>query len=382
MVRVVLLAMCLTVFPGRAAQAASEGTLGEAVDAIAQDAAKFLAGQNEVSVTVGNFAGIGEVANLSSSGPTIARELTLRLANRKIAVQPRSRHTLVGEFGEVEDKVTARQAVEIKWKIVVTKDRSVAFESQTPQFVLHERAVTNLLGLTVEQNPADNKEDRNKKMKDAIDRPKPALADAKVRAAAGSPFSVEVLTAPANGPKAGKRKEADYALQTPKLDAGFAYVPIARDEVYAVRLTNDADFDAAVDLRVDGLSMYTFSEAKFRDRAGQPIYRYVIVPKKASVLIRGWHVSNDDSDEFLVTSYAKSAVGMTASSANVGTITANFHAAWPKNGKPPADEPRNPGPFSQSADATGRGKRFDQKFVEVESEVGVLRSAISVRYVK
>lgn len=108
----------------------------------------------------------------------------------------------------------------------------------------------------------------------------------------------------------------------------------------------------------------------------------VIVELKNTVLIRGWYRNNDESEEFLVTDYAKSAAAeLKQSGANIGTITAVFSAAWPKDGKPPADEPKTSGAASRSAEAaTGRGKRFEEKYTEVESNVGVVRAVISVRY--
>lgn len=83
-----------------------------------------------------------------------------------------------------------------------------------------------------------------------------------------------------------------------------------------------------------------------------------------------------------MTDYAKSAAAeLKQSGANLGTITAVFSAAWPKDGEPPSDEPKTSGASSRSAEAaTGRGKRFDQKYIEVERNVGVVRAAISVRY--
>jgi len=206
-----------------------------------------------------------------------------------------------------------------------------------------------------------------------------------VRAAKGSPFGVEVRTAPAKAVKTdekGNRLIVDYAAQTPKNEEGYAFVPIQREQVYGVVLVNDADFDAGVQLRIDGLSMYSFSDAEFRDKTGKPVYTYVNVQAKKSVIIRGWHVTNDQSDEFKVTEYAKSAAAELKSTAPTGTITATFHAAWDPKGNPPDDEPKNPNDSSLSADATGRGARFDQKFVEVDRKVGVARAVVSVRYAK
>jgi hypothetical protein len=63
-------------------------------------------------------------------------------------------------------------------------------------------------------------------------------------------------------------------------------------------------------------------------------------------------------------------------------ITATFAAAWPKDQQPPSDEPSNPAEKSRSGDAVGRGTRFQQKFLEVERHIGVVRATVSVRYTK
>lgn len=105
----------------------------------------------------------------------------------------------------------------------------------------------------------------------------------------------------------------------------------------------------------------------------------MIVRAKTSPVIRGWYVNLKQSDEFKVTAYAKSAAAALASSANVGTIMACFHAAWDPKGEAPPGEPKGVAQ-SLAADATGRGARFEQKYELFERKIGALRTAISVRY--
>ncbi len=391
---IMVIVIC-SMMPFTAKAQSDEGTLGAALRAIAEDAAKVLTGKGEATATVGAFSGVGDIANMASSGPTLIRELTRELTSRKIAVQQRCKYTILGEFGEVEDKASGKQAVEIKWKIIETKNRdAVLVQSSSPEiirakggtahsYVTNQAAITVMLGLTADLPPTDNDNRRQEALKDAIDKPKVFCGAQQIKSSADSPFAMTLLTAPAKSPKAGKRGFTDYTARSPKDDSGFAFVPIKRDEVYAVQLFNDAPFEAAVELRIDGLSMYTFSDKAFRDAKDQPIYRYVIVPSKKSVLVAGWHVTNDFSDEFLVTAYAKSAAFQFGNSANVGTITACYHASWDrKTGKPPADEPKNPTQSASPADATGRGTRFDQKYIPVEYDVGVVRTTVSARYTK
>jgi hypothetical protein len=156
---------------------------------------------------------------------------------------------------------------------------------------------------------------------------------------------------------------------------GRAFVAIQRGEAFGVRLINDADHDAAVELTLDGLSMFAFSDNKN--------YHHIIVPRHSNVLIKGWHRNNRVSDKFLITDYAKSAVAeLLANPDQIGTITTTFAAAWNPEEGPPADETAqvrdlfNPGP------AVGRGSPVLTPFKEVKREFGRIREVVSVRYRK
>ena len=137
----------------------------------------------------------------------------------------------------------------------------------------------------------------------------------------------------------------NYAPRAATLDQdGLAFLAIRRGEVYAVKVNNDSQSDAAVTLTIDGLSMYSFSDNKN--------YEVVFVHAGKSGIIPGWHRTNDVSDSFQVAEYAKSAVAkLLPSSSTFGTITVSFKAAWPKDSQPPADEP-DPKRNTRSADAT------------------------------
>jgi hypothetical protein len=136
-----------------------------------------------------------------------------------------------------------------------------------------------------------------------------------------------------------------------------------------------------VTLTIDGLNLYSFSDVK-NPKTGQPKYRVVFVPAGQEVFIPGWHRTNEVSEEFVITEYAKSGSAALRSTAPTGTVTATFAAAWPKDKPQPADEPPAAAGNSRSADAVGRGARVAQKFVEVERNIGVVRATVSVRYDK
>jgi hypothetical protein len=198
---------------------------------------------------------------------------------------------------------------------------------------------------------------------DSFARPRAPISGARILAAPRSPYAIEILV---------KGQEQPYRARTPTDDEGLAFVPIRRGEAYAVRLINNSPHEAAVSLTIDGLSMFAFSESKKASR--------IIVPAGGSTTIRGWHRTDRESNEFLVTEYAKGAAALLKSDpSKVGTITATFAAAWEK--KRPEDEPPPP-PSAPADDATGLGKKVEVKFTRVNRQVGVTRAAISVRYTK
>ncbi len=239
--------------------------------------------------------------------------------------------------------------------------------------IFGDATVASILGLTVSLPPGGTDKQRDKKIVDAIE--KPAVytnGGSVIRSRADSLYAIELLVK-----KGGKFVPPDKPADN---EGGRAFVKIARTEVYAVRIINDADHEVAVTLTIDGLSMFTFS--KFRRKDGGPLYSSVLVPAKKSMLVSGWHIDNEASEEFLVTSFAKSAAAEVRATGDIGTITATFAAAWPIKGGPPADEPAAPSKRAKSADATGRVRRFEKKWIEVPRHFGVTRDTVSVRYSK
>ena len=111
----------------------------------------------------------------------------------------------------------------------------------------------------------------------------------RVAAAKDRPFAIEILV-----------KDTARAAQN---DEGQAFVKIDRDEIYAVRLINDADYEVAVRLTIDGISMFAFSEVK-NPETDLPKYNYVVVPAKSSVTATGWHRTDEISDSFQVTEFS------------------------------------------------------------------------------
>lgn len=335
---------------------------------VATTVKKALDGKGEDSVAVGQFTGPAHIP--TSAGPSIAQILSEELKKSGLTVKQRANFTVEGRYRDVIDSESKLLAAQLKVKLLDRQDEVVI---EIDQGVFGDATIPTLFGLTTQLPPGGSNKARSEAIIEAIDKPKTAITNTRISAGAGSPFAIELLVKPnaAGTPEARAAQDKD----------GLAFVPIARGEVYQVKLINDADHEAAVELNIDGLNMFSFSDVRDAN-SGKPKYHVVLVPPKGSVIIRGWHRNNEQSEEFEVTDYAKSAAAELKSTANIGTITACFSASWQVNGTPPADEPTKPGEYSRSGDATGRGAQVGAKFNEVQRKLGVVRATVSARYTK
>ena len=342
--------------------------------ALAADVQKLLAGRNETAIAIGQFVPLPG-AN-ASAGPAIAKGLADELARVGVDVRLRANLTAEGRYGLNEDAKSGRLAVSLHVKIVDKTGEEIVGLKLNPRGIFGDAVVSALLGLTVDLPPQADGKERDKKIEYSAEKPQAYLEKTRINAPGGQPFGIEVLVKGADGkftPRAAVEKE------------GLAFVELKNNEVYRVRVYNDADYEAAVTLTIDGLNMFTFSDIK-DPKTGKPSYDRLLVGAHRSFAIPGWHRTNEKngSNEFQVTKYADSeAAKLYANSANVGTVTVTFAAAWPKEKGPPADEPKNPDSHSRSADlGTKRGAETGDGYKEQTREFGVTRAAISVRYSK
>lgn len=184
-----------------------------------------------------------------------------------------------------------------------------------------------------------------------------------------TPYRIEVLVRPSDG-KGG----IPYAPRPVTNEEGQAFCGVKVGEEYAVKIYNDSEYDCAVKLSIDGLNCFEFSEV--------PDFRALgmwVVPAKSPLLVRGWHITNQRSDSFLVVGQPDSAVGrLGKDTGTVGTINACFFAAWQGTIAPPI-EPLG----ARSGAATGRGIPQSESFATVRRFIGkTMQASITVRYDK
>jgi len=340
--------------------AAADDNLAVELRVAAQGMAKALKGLGESTIAIGQFTGPPQLA--ASGGPSIAYRLTVELEKLKIKVKLQSKYGVEGKFRIVLDKQSQEYALEVRGEVSDLTGK-VVFRFQRASF--GETGLARLSGVGGSDLPPQAP--RKERVSIIIERlPKPTTTcrGTLIQSSPQSPYAVEVLALDGGSQK--------FRPLTPRLVENLAFVDIKREQAYVVRLVNRSNHDAAVALYIDGLSMFTFSK--------KIEYTRVIIPRRSVGLIRGWHRDNRESNEFLVTSYAKSpAARILQNTSSIGTVTAMFSAAWEDEDDRPRDEPKVDR-RKKSVNATGVGQRVSARYSEVNRYSGVIRSIVSVRY--
>ncbi|QDU18942.1 DUF4062 domain-containing protein [Urbifossiella limnaea] len=157
-----------------------------------------------------------------------------------------------------------------------------------------------------------------------------------------------------------------------RLTDGRAWATMAKGDEFAIRLTNRAAYDAAVEVTVDGENVVDGSDPKLR---------CVRVPAGGERDVEGWYTHGDGgagtNKAFVVTEFERSVAGERKQTEGVGVVSAYFHAAW--EGAPPADE-RGTEARSVPTYGIGRGEATAVVAQVREMQVGRRRASLHVRY--
>lgn len=342
-----------------AGPAAALEALRPSLAEMSKQIAKLLQGRGETVVAVGAFTGPSRAA--ASSGPGIKSILIDELQKCGVRVQARANLEIKGDYLDVQDRDSQLLALRLKASVL---DRSGDVLVVLDKRINDRTVLAQVLGVNKPDLGAGITPERESaELRQRLDNPAVVVAGVAVQAEQRSRYALEVQVKNGGG----------FRPRQPVVEDGLAWVPLQSGEVFAVRLVNDSDHEAAVELTVDGLSLFAFSEHRQ--------YRHVIVPRRGSAVIKGWHRTNQTSDEFVITDYAHSAAAqLVANPDQVGTITATFAAAWdPKDGPPRDEQSKFRDPFNP---AVGRGQPVQTPYQEVKREFGRVRDIVSVRYKK
>jgi hypothetical protein len=322
------------------------------------------------SLAVGEFSGSAQLE--ASGGPAISNAMIDAFRTIGLTIDRKAKIEVAGRYRPSTVKGLNSLRIHLRFEDKDSGDSLL----ETDLDIVDAGTIMRLAGGTGDISGETRKE-QSEKVGQILKKPDAhvgtnsgsATASTRIAADTASPYAIEVAVKSAQG---------DFRPRAAAVNDGHAFVSLAREDVYAIRLINDSDLDAAVILAIDGLSMFAFSD-RLVDRDAR-----LIIPKRSNSLIVGWYRNDGPkgSNEFLVARLSEAAVAkpMPASSAQIGMITATFAVAWPKNEQaPPGEEPFVP---TKDDLATAIGKPVDQPFQRVDYLFGKSKAAITVRYNK
>jgi hypothetical protein len=350
----------------------SAPALNQELAVVAEAIKQLLDGRGQDAIAVGAFTGPERAT--ANGGNGIKHALTEELKRVGVRVEKRADLEIKGDYFDAEDQQAKLVVLVLKARVIDRQGTEIALFQRS---LFDVATLAALLGPTLQLPPVADEPARDRSLRKGLDHPQCAIEGARI-SAPGSPYAVEVLV----------KSRGEYQPRPAQRLDDLAFVPIKREEVYAIALINNSPYDTAVTPTIDGLSVFAFSQVK-NGKTGRPKYTHFVVPAHGSGTVPGWHIHDDvndprgNTDSFQITAYAKSAAAELNSTGDVGVITATFAAAWPKGSPPPADEPdAATRDFGRSGDATGRGPRIGVAYTPVERELGRVRATISVRYTK
>lgn len=344
------------------------------LEALAKDVVTILQKQNQTSIRIGKFNADGDIP--TNFGPEFQRILADKFAASKITVSKDALIEIQGNYGPATADPNVPDLKQMYTRIVArlvdTKTRVVLDKINSLSRAIHGNdALREVFPITVGLTPNADRQTRNDQIRKGIESPKAFVQKTQIRSSETSPFAVEILVV--NDPK-----DSDPADGAPiTFSDGLPFVKITKGQSYRVKIHNNADFDAAIQLRIDGLDQYVFSDQEFRKPNGQPKFEQFIIRKKSSYVISGWFRNLKQLDAFTVDDYAKSAAAeLKSSQGEIGTISVAFHAAW----NTPEELSSEGGKDARDNNATRRGATIDTSLIQIQKFVGVCRDQVSVRY--
>jgi hypothetical protein len=359
------LAVCLTAILDAAPARATE-VLQKELTRIAEQVQGVLMVDHQAAIAVGEFSGPAQLD--TNFGPGVAAALTRALQDRGVTVSRKAALSVRGRYAKVpSDRFAGQSMVRLTIEVFDRDDQPRgSFQARfydTP-------TIAAFLGVTTALAPDGDLRARNLQVVDAAETPSAVIDGTRVKASASSPFAIEVLVRPSPGQPATPRK--------PDIVEGQAVVEIKREELYEIRLYNQAPFEAAAVILIDGLNVFTFSELKGDN--GRPLYSFFPIAPGTALDVVGWFRTLERSDAFVVTAYGQGASSLVRypPAGRTGVLTVGFGACAPTRDQLPPDE-RLDG-RSGEQNETGLGPPQRTRFVQVNRVVGVLRDVVSIRY--
>lgn len=191
----------------------------------------------------------------------------------------------------------------------------------------------------------------------------PTLVGDVLRPSPDSPYGVEVLIETGPG---------QYRSVTPSKSGGVFKVNLTPGAIYAVKLHNGSEFEAAVDTRIDGLSRFALADDPALSNCRD------LVRSKSTRIITGYFRDGETVDSFQIGKYSQSvAAAKLPSSVDAGSVTCVFSAAWKRTDPPP---PNEPDVAKDEPLGTLKGPPRRDPTERVDRVIGAVRAVVKIRY--
>jgi hypothetical protein len=340
------------------AEVKTVGTFDEVVRDAAEEIVKIT---KDESISIGQFT--PTLLPDSNSGPAIGELLKKAIETLKPGIIRREAAFEVKGDYELTENPEAKKlkAISITFRIISRANR----ERKTLELTRHvddNTSIGRLLNVGGHVPEKGDRETRNKTLEKLSNKPQAFIDPAHpslVSSSSNCPFAVEIMAA---------RGSESPGPRTAKLDEnGLAFVMVERGEVYEINIHNKSSEETAVQIFIDGLSVFQFSEDRFT--------HFIVAPGEQAIV--GWHKSFKDKrfDSFLVMEYGKGASSQAGipSTGPIGVIQVQFskcHELLPGGRK------------RSTANETGFGPPRTVEQVKVEREISPPSDFVTVRYTR
>lgn len=342
----------------------TEEVVKQAMNGVAEAVDNFLDTENlPKEIALGPINGLPNLK--SSGGAEVRRSLRLAFADRKIHIDDDAKTQILGSYRLIEEQQHPTDdfkslGLEVTLQIMDQNGNALA----EPEIKVWGKQILQIAGLNVDLPTRGSEKSRQQEIIRQRHNPNTKVANNEVRT--GGPFGVEVIVN--NGGRLESRK--------PRLDAKQrAFVDLHEKEEYVIRIHNNANFESAVSVLIDGVNVFVNAT-----QSGLGPSNHFIVPAGKSADIPGWVITKKKSKAFEVSGYEGSVAaqqGRPEHNPDIGSVTAVFRASWSDKSDRPGDEPRG---AAKGGKATRQGRDINQEYAVLKREFGTVRSTITVRY--
>lgn len=289
--------------------------LDDMITCVVNDVRDWLSQQSVKEITIGN---IQSPPNCASTG--VVQALADEMKLQKLTYKRNAKHQLWGQFvKQSAAKAESSQVVKFEFSLRDRDQDSKVVKRLAEHRVTGRADVEKLLpppvsALSPSQSTTTTRSPGFGQMPITVNSPY-RIEGSTVFPAKDNRFGVEVLL---------KVAHDQYTPLTPTMEDGVVYLNIPVDAVYAVKLINRSDADAAVDLAIDGINLFQF--CKERNSDGKPVFTHYIAQRLFETLLKGWYRDAQGAYEFLTSNAAFLPEEMRglASNEKTGVITAQF----------------------------------------------------------